>query len=387
MSPAGLARLMAAVGCSVTQFWLAVPLTSLILSQRGIGTSVIGLFAMMPWAAILLSLPAGPHLVKSFGALTIFRAGMVMASAAMLLFALNENLALWFAANFLNGAGAAMRWLVSDTLIVALAPAAQRGRILGLYETLLGGCLLLAPLLLSLTGSGGLLPIALAAALPLLAILPTLGLAAPMLPAAAIRPVEIAGMVARHTMPLLTILLCGIVACSSFSLFPVYGRAIGLSEREAALWIAVFGFGAVACQYGIGWLCDRWQRDLVHRSLIGLVTGGLLLLPALESGGPLLWLFGFVFGGAVTGLYTVTMYLSGAAARPGELLSLIMAVTLFYTFGSIAGPVIAGWAMEQMPPHGLPVSLSGASLLVIAAMVLRHRRPAHPAALQAGPPR
>ena len=210
----------------------------------------------------------------------------------------------------------------------------------------------------------------------MLAILPTLGLKAPRLTMTAIHLTELTGIVARYALPLLTILLCGIVACSSYSLFPIYGRALGLSEREAACGWLLFGFGAVACQYAIGWLCDRWQHDIVHRALIGLVTAGLLLLPALDSGGPLLWLFGFFFGGAVTGLYTVTMYLSGSTARPGELLPLIMAVTLFYTLGSIAGPVMAGWAMEILPPHGLPVSLAAASLLVIAAMFLLQRRPA-----------
>ncbi len=385
-SQAGLARLMAAIGCSVVQFWLAVPLTSLVLSHRGIGSGAIGLFAMTPWLAVLLLLPVTPRLVSQLGAMAVFRGGMILACAAMILLMVTDNLAVWFAANFLNGAGAALRWVVSDTLVIAAAPASQRGRILGIYETVLGGCLLAAPFLLSLTGSGGILPFAIAAALPLLAILPTLGLKAPRLTMTAIHLTDLTGIVARYALPLLTILLCGIVACSSYSLFPIYGRALGLSEREAALWMALFGFGAVACQYAIGWLCDRWQHDIVHRALIGLVTAGLLLLPALDSGGPLLWLFGFFFGGAVTGLYTVTMYLSGSAARPGELLTLIMAVTLFYTLGSIAGPVMAGWAMEILPPHGLPVSLAAASLLVIAAMLLLQRRPAQRAALQGSPP-
>ncbi|MFM9843146.1 MAG: MFS transporter [Dongiaceae bacterium] len=385
-SQAGLARLMAAIGCSVVQFWLAAPLTSLLLSHRGIGSGTIGLFAMMPWLAVLLLLPLTPRLVPQFGALTVFRCGMFMGCAAMIAFMLTDNLAVWFAANFLNGAGAALRWVVSDTLVIAATPALQRGRILGIYETVLGGCLLAAPFLLSLTGSDGILPFAIAAVLPLLAILPTLGLKAPRLTMTAIRLAGLTEIVVRYALPLMTILLCGIVACSSYSLFPIYGRALGLSEREAALWMALFGFGAVACQYAIGWLCDRWQHDIVHRALIGLVTAGLLLLPALDSGGPLLWLFGFVFGGAVTGLYTVTMYLSGNIARPGELLTLIMAVTLFYTLGSIAGPVMAGWAMEILPPHGLPVSLAAASLLVTAAILLLQRRPAQQAALRAGPP-
>jgi len=63
-----------------------------------------------------------------------------------------------------------------------------------------------------------------------------------------------------------------------------------------------------------------------------------------------------------------------------------MAVTLCYTLGSIAGPVIAGWAMELLPPQGLPVSLAAASLLVIAAMLLVQRRAAPYAALQVRPP-
>ena len=305
---AALARLMAAIGCSVVQFWLAVPLTSLVLSHRGIGSGSIGLFAMTPWLAVLLLLPLTPLMVRQFGAISIFRSGMILGCAAMILLMLTDNLAVWFAANFLNGAGAGLRWVVSDTLVVAAAPARYRGRILGISETVLGGCLLAAPFLLSLTGSDGLLPFAIAAVLPLLAILPTLGLKTPPMTMAEIRLTELTGIAARYALPLLTILLCGILACSSYSLFPIYGRALGLGERESALWMALFGFGAVACQYAIGWLCDRWQHDLVHRALIGLVTAGLLLLPALDAGGPLLWLFGFFFGGAVTGLYTVTMY-------------------------------------------------------------------------------
>ena len=71
----------------------------------------------------------------------------------MVLFLSTDNLALWFAANFLNGAGNALRWVVSDALVTGMAPPARRGRILGIYESVLGGCLLAAPFLLSLTGS------------------------------------------------------------------------------------------------------------------------------------------------------------------------------------------------------------------------------------------
>jgi len=385
---ADLARMMAAVGFSVVQFWLVVPLTSLVLANRGIGAGIIGLFAMTPWLAVLLLVPAIPRLVHRAGAFTVFRAGMLMAFAAMLLFMSSDNLALWFAANFLNGAGNALRWVVSDALIIGMASQARRGRILGIYESVLGGCLLAAPFLLSLTGSGGALPFALAAALPLLAILPTIGLQAPKLATPAVRPAQLRRIAARHALPLLTILLCGIVACGSFSLFPVYGRTLGLTEREAALWMALFGCGAVACQYLIGWLCDRWRRELVHRTLIGIVVAGLLLLPYLDAGSPSFWMFNFIFGGAVTGLYTITMILSGSEARHGELLTLITAVTLSYTIGSIAGPAIAGWALEAMPSYGLPLSLAAASLAVVAAMAALRRRTGQvqQAALQALPP-
>jgi len=385
---AALARMMAAVGFSVVQFWLVVPLTSLVLANRGIGAGSIGLFAMMPWLAVLLLVPAIPRMVDRVGALTVFRAGMVLAFAAMMLFLSTDNLTLWFAANFLNGAGNALRWVVSDALIAGMAPPTRRGRILGIYESVLGACLLAAPFLLALTGSDGALPFALAAALPLLAILPTVGLQTPRLSTPAVRPAQLRGIAARHALPLLTILLCGIVACGSYSLFPVYGRGLGLTEREAALWMALFGGGAVACQYLIGWLCDHWRRDLVHRALVGIVAGGLLLLPWLDVGNPSFWVFNFVFGGAVTGLYTITMILAGSAARQGELLPLITAVTLSYTIGSIAGPALGGWALETMPSHGLPMSLAVASLAVIAAMAALRRRPARvsQAALQALPP-
>jgi MFS family permease len=384
-NPAALARMMGAVAFSVVQFWLTVPLTSLILANRGVGAGSIGLFAMLPWLAVLMLVPIVPRLVNRMGALAVFRAGMVIAFAAMLLFLASDNLALWFLANFLNGAGNALRWVVSDALVTGMAPPERRGRILGLYETVLGACLLAAPFLLSFTGSDGTLPFTLAAALPLLAILPTIGLKAPRLTALAVRPSQLRDIAARHALPLLTIMLCGIVACGSYSLFPVYGRQIGLTEREAALWMALFGGGAVACQYAIGWLCDRWRRALVHRGLIGIVVAGLLLLPALDAVGPSLWLFNFVFGGAVTGLYTITMIIAGNEARDGELLTLITGITLSYTLGSIAGPALAGWALEIAPAYGLPLGLAGASAVVIAALAfLQHRAPQQ-AALQATP--
>src|SRR5262245_9489421 len=117
-SSAALARTVSAVGLSVVQFWLTVPLTSLILANRGVGAGVIGLFTMLPWVAVLLLVPVVPRLVNRFGAFAVFRSGMAIAFAAMLLFLASGNLALWFVANFLNGAGNALRWVVSDALVI-----------------------------------------------------------------------------------------------------------------------------------------------------------------------------------------------------------------------------------------------------------------------------
>jgi MFS family permease len=370
-----LGRTMAAVGFSVVQFWLTVPLTSLILSGAGIGSRTIGIFAMIPWLAMLLAVPLVPFLVVRLGALAVFRTGMAAACAAMIVFIVTDNVALWFAAHFLNGAGNALRWVVSDILVTGLAPPRWRGRVLGLYETLLGACLLAAPFVLTLTGSDGDPAFAIAALLPLLALAATLGLRVPRAMArSATASIPLTRLLRRHSLPLLTILLCGVVACSSYSLFPVYGRALGLSESEAALWMVLFGGGALTWQYLIGWLCDRWRRESVHRLLIAVVVAGLLLLPSLESAGPSLWLFNFVFGGAVTGLYTITLILAGANARPGEMVPLMTAITLGYTIGSIAGPAVAGWADEALPIQGLPISLAAMSLVLIAAMSIARRR-------------
>ena len=131
---------------------------------------------MTPWLAVLLLLPLTPRLVPQYRrASSIFRGGMILGCAAMILLTVTDNLAVWFAANFLNGAGAGLRWVVSDTLVVAAAPASQRGRILGIYETVCSAaaCWPRLPCCRS-PAAAGILPFAIAAALPLLAILPTL---------------------------------------------------------------------------------------------------------------------------------------------------------------------------------------------------------------------
>ena len=65
----------------------------------------------------------------------------------------------------LAGFGSGVHWIVAEALVVQLAPEARRGRIVGLFQTMIGSTFVIGPALLSLTGVAGQAPLLLCAAL------------------------------------------------------------------------------------------------------------------------------------------------------------------------------------------------------------------------------
>ena len=155
-------------------YGLTLPLLSLVLDSQGISKTVIGLSILTQASAGVLLAPLMPKWILRFGPGRTMQQATLLAAATLVLLGLIQNVYAWFPLRFLLGAAAALLWATSETVVNELAEESWRGRIIGIYGAAGAAGFALGPLVLILTGSEGLLPFMVTAALVVVASLPLL---------------------------------------------------------------------------------------------------------------------------------------------------------------------------------------------------------------------
>lgn len=355
------------------------PLASLVLEREGVTTALIGLNAAMSGLAIFAIAPWLPRIIGRLGAVGSMAAGQLLCMACLLLMPLRIDLVLWAGLRFLLGLGMVLSWVASETAINALATETSRGRVIGLYATLFCIGYAAGPALIVATGTEGFLPFVVGAGVLALG-LPPLLLARGVDRAMAERGSSNLLLIWRVApIALGAILVFGLVENASFSFLPLYGLSLGYDEAGAALLLTLLILGNILLQLPLGWLADRISRRTVLTGCAAAALAGLLLWPVALAhplyGFPLL----LACGGALGGLYTVSLTLLGERFRGTDLAVANTAFAMMYEVGAIAGPLAGGVAMETLGPGGLPLTLTLAIGLFLALALLRAKAEPVPA--------
>jgi MFS family permease len=343
-----------------------VPLMALRLAARGIDATVIGLNAAMFPLAVLLAGPLLPRLLARLGSLRALYLGLSLTAISVLLMPVLPSLGAWFALRFLSGAAASIQWVISETWLNIIATDRDRGRIMGLYASVLAAGFALGPLMIGAVGLEGFLPfllVALAIALSALPVFLAAGLVPPM-------PAHHRGSLAAAFRAQPLVMACGLggglMDFALFALLPIYGLRHGLGQDSTVLLLSLFIGGNVLLQIPIGWLADLTGR---RRALLGsiLVTllGALLLPLAIGAGWGWLCPLLVLWGGTTFAIYTLGLGLLGDGFPPAQLAAANVALVMVYQIGSVAGPTLSGTAIDVMGPEGLVavVALAAAALL------------------------
>jgi len=377
-----LAAVMAsalAVGLTVG---MAAPLITLGLNARGYDALVVGLNAATAALAMFAIGPWVPLLMGRLGTVPAMVGGLLLSAGCLALFPFTESLFLWFLLRLLLGVGMTVHWVISETWINRLARGADRGRAVGAYGTLWTLGIALGPLVLSLVGTEGALPYAVCAALLASATLPLLGArrTAPELTGERHQG-SWQGLLAAAPLAFGAAFLSGVTETALFSLLPLYGLQLQMSEGAVTAMLTAIGAGGVLMQLPLGWAADRLGRERVLRLAVGGgIAGAVLLAPA--SGNPLtLWPLLFLWGGAISGYYTLALAAIGDRFdRSGSTVSRLAAANVVcvmaYNLGTLIGPVASGVAFDLWPPHGLPATLGGLFSLYLLLAWWWRRRPA-----------
>ena len=370
--------MMAAIAC-IAVFGVSAgmqhPLFALKLEQMGYSSAMIGVNGAMMALASLVCAPVMPRVIRRIGLPAFLTVCAVAAAATLLAFPLYDDYASWLGLRFLLGIAAAGLFVGSEAWIVSDADPAARGRIVGLYATVLSLGFAAGPMILTGVGFEGPLPFMVCALISLVCVIP---LISAWRDAPTIDPGD-----ASETPPLRFILtaptvlgaviLFGALEFGVMALLPVWGVRTGLDREAASFLVSALVLGNVVFQIPLGALADRVNRRalLVFCALVSI--GAAMALPLLAGETWRLWAMLFVWGGLAAGLYTVALIELGARYRGATLVAANAAVVSAYGIGALGGPVLGGGFMDLIDPHGLALALGLMSATYLGVAIARAR--------------
>jgi MFS family permease len=352
-----------------------VPLVSLSLERDGYSAALIGINTLMFPVGVIAFSAFVPRLVARLGMLKAMCLGMVATAALMQLFPLIHDFYAWCIIRFFIGIMGSVHWVASETWINLIATDRNRSRVMALYATVMALGFVCGPVMLTLTGIDGWIPFAAVSAATLVGLVPLL-FAQQVAPN--IAPRHSGGL--RHVIAaaptvMLAALVAGFVDSGLFSLIPVYEVRAGFAREVAALSLSVFMAGNLLLQLPLGWLADHTSRRAVLLGSGVIVVLGAILYPLLLGAGPWLWVMLFFWGGVSWGIYTLGLALMAERFTPANMAGANAAFVMMYEFGSISGPVSAGFAMDMWHRVGMPLAIGlAASALVLFGVFRVSRR-------------
>ena len=368
----GLIAVIASIAIVSVTFGITSPLLSILLERQGVDSVLIGMTASCSAAGFITFAPLLPRAVRRFGTANVMLGCIAAVLFALILLPLFPNVWAWAAIRFFYGICSGGLFVVSETWINQLAPAATRGRVLGLYVMSMSIGLALGPLVLWAMGTDTTAPFFAAMLIVVVGAVPVV-LARRLAPRIAARPTAPLWRFLRIA-PTGTFagLVLGFVETSVLSLLPLYALRSGFPPGMAAVLISVFTAGAIVIPPFFGWLGDRIA--LRSASFLAALIAGLSIASfPLVTGSPLLWVAAFIWGGAATSIYSLGLTLLGERFRGADLVAVNAVMIFMYSIGSLSGAILTGAAMDIWGTRAYPgflavVCLSYALLVGVRRM-------------------
>ncbi|MEZ0472776.1 MFS transporter [Luteimonas salinilitoris] len=367
------------IGTSVfgLTYGLSAPLISLALHKQGVGESLIGANAGMYALGVLLVAVSLRRGLAAFGAWPVLGAALLLVALTIPTFWLVWWIPAWFVLRFLLGAASEAVMVVTEAWVSEVSEASARATNMAIYTAALSVGFALGPAILAVFGSDGAAAYLAGCGLALAAFCVLWGSGARP-PAFAAGESGPGFLATAASMPLAlgATALNAALETSGLSLLPIYAVQQGWPEHGAMLLITVLMVGAILLQLPIGWLGDRVPRPTLMLALALVSIAGALIWPQAMSHRPAAFALLFLWGGAFVGIYTLMVTEVGARFRGGDLIAAYGVMSLAWGAGALAGPVLAGLALE-FTQHGLPYFAAAACIAFALPLAWSIARSSH----------
>lgn len=364
---ANLVAAIATVASADVALGFTLQLLPLIMEQNGISASIIGLNTAMAPIGILIAGPIIPQVVRRFGTQRVAIAAIAISAMALIGFKLSPSLYVWFPLRFVLGISVGALFIVSEAWILTFARPETRGRVMGLYTSVLAISFSIGPILLPITGTDGWLPWLIAIVCLLFA----------SVPLAFVKPDEDlfrdegkgSFWAVTGRIPLLLFAVgCATLFDSVFiSFFSIFGLRSGLSLATASTALGIGILGNLLFQYLVGWSADHWsKRGVVVISAVITVILSVALIFVVQSW--LLWPTTILLSTSAFAVYVVALAIIGDRFSGSDLVACAAAVSTMWGVGGLIGPSLAGAAIDVFGINAMPLTLAAFYCLLLAGL-------------------
>ena len=335
---ASVTALITCIGVFGLALGLTFPLLAIRMVADGFSDFMIGFNGASTSVGVILAVFCLPRLLHRFGAFRVVVFSLAGVAGLLLVLPFTDPLYAWPPLRVALGFCLNAIFVVSEAWLNTVTAEHMRGRVIGVYGTVMAGGFALGPLLLVALGGTGLLPFFLCAAIiaaSILVILPlrrrnTQGLAGMEL-AALLRFLKLAPLLA------LVILVFAFFDAAAMTLIPVYMLRSGFTAEASSAALSALLIGMVLAQFPVGWLLDRLPRPAVIAGCALIAALASALLPFVLGQTLLLWPLLVLLGGSAFALYTGALTVLGEHFRGSLLLAGSACFALAYGIGGSIG--------------------------------------------------
>lgn len=379
MSPwAALAGITAALAMFGAAQGLSYPLFTILMQRQGLSPALIGLSAAMMPLGLILSASLVPAAVRLFGARGLAVGCALAAALCFLLVGWLQNWVAWFLVRFVIGFVINPLYILGEVWALALAPEAKRGRVMGVFNAVMGLGYAAGPLSMAVVGTHGWPPFLVGIG-GFVGCAAVLGLVSRRLAGFEDDGQPTGGLVWFAILAPALLAAVGVAAATQqarYALLPVFGAAYGLAEAASAALITGLALGNILLQVPLGLAAERFGgRAMVIAC--ATVNGLCALLLPLAIQSTAIWPLLVLMGGVGYGVYTMALVELGTRFRGRALVAGNAAFALMWGVGGIVGPPGAGVAMEAVGAIGLPlvIAVLCAGLVIFALWREMRRQP------------
>jgi MFS family permease len=364
-----LVAAIAAIGCCDIAMGLTFQLLPLLMDKRGIPAWIIGANTAMAPIGILLAGPFIPRVVGHYGSRRVNLCVVAAVVAVLLGFKLSPSIWLWFPLRFLFGISAGTLFTISEAWVLTFADDGNRGRVMGLYTTVLAITFSVGPLLLPWTGIDGWTPWLIGTACVAASVIP---LAFVDVSDSHFHDKEGGGFlrfISKAPVLLFAVTTATLFDSVFISFFSIFGLRSGLDLAVASSILGVGIIGNALFFYPMGVLADRWSRTGVTVLTAGATVVLCLALPWV-IGNWLAWPVTVLLSAAAFGVYVIALATLGDSFKGPDLIAGSAAIAMTWGAGGLIGPPIAGAAIDAFGANAVPVSLAFPYAVLLVGLAL-----------------
>ena len=324
---------------------MQIALIPLRAKAEGWSDVEIGGIGSAYYIGFVLGCIGAPHLIRRAGHIRAFTALVAVLSSAMVAHPLWVAFPVWFGLRMLLGVALAGLYMVLESWVNDRASNTNRGLSMSAYIMVNYGALALGQVMVTLYSPLEFSLFAIAAISMSLAAIPlALTQQAQPVPVAMVRFRPLA-LYRVSPVGFIGVTASGIANGSFWSLGAVAAVGVGLSSRDAALFMGIVTAAGAIAQWPVGRFSDRIDRRVVLIVLLVLAVVVGLLFAFLPIAGAGWFILAIFFGAAIAPTYSIAAAHTYDYAAKGTTVETAAGLFLANSGGAIIGPLIAAQVM------------------------------------------